>query len=79
MLVLILNINNIYSYAHEATYFHFYFSVCNPLSVGTYTGNFMDIAPSGSQYCRQDGVLYQDDLYPMATTLAKSYLSTPFR
>ncbi|KAL3842713.1 hypothetical protein ACJMK2_020701 [Sinanodonta woodiana] len=54
------------------------------LPVGTYGGNFMDVSPNPAQYCRQDGVFYQDEVYPcgMASSFSsfgKPYLTAPFR
>ncbi|XP_021360165.1 DNA-binding protein RFX6-like [Mizuhopecten yessoensis] len=59
-------------------------AVASHLSMGGYSGNYMDIAQPGSQYGRQDTMIYQDDIYtgglpPTFPTVGKSYLTAPFR
>ncbi|XP_048242629.1 DNA-binding protein RFX6-like [Haliotis rufescens] len=59
------------------------FQVGSSLPVGSYGGNFMEIAPTGGQYSRQESVVYQDDMYSTGTgfsSFGKTYLTAaPFR
>ena len=49
-------------------------SVAPSLQMGSYGANFMDIAPSGGQYC------YQDDLFTGSmASFAKPFLSGTYR
>ncbi|XP_041366889.1 DNA-binding protein RFX6-like [Gigantopelta aegis] len=58
--------------------------VGNTIPVGSYGGNFMEIASNSAQYPRQDGIIYDENIYQNNMTpslaLGKSYLTTtPFR